>query len=373
MSIKKRDVSADIIRCFALLCVISVHFFLHSGFYVELVEGKRMLIMHIMRALFMVNVPLFITLSGYLLNKKELSVKYYKRIFGILFTYVIASLVCIAYCAFNLHQTFTIKLIVLKILDFAAAPYSWYVEMYIGLFLMIPFLNLVYNNITSQKWKRVLIVTFIILTILPSALNEFNLDYFEWWSFPALSSLPTHQLVPAYWVKFFPVTFYFLGCYLKEYGFKINKVLNVLLIALCVVLGGLYTYWRSYKSSFVLGEWAQEYSLVNVFLTILIFSLCTNTNYDKVPAWITKFIRKISGLCFGAYLVSWVFDDYFYPTLLEKVPDMINRLEYYFVMVPLVFLLSLFVSYLMSKLQLVLEMLCAKSVNLIKKKIKESK
>ena len=54
-----------------------------------------MLAMTIMREFFMICVPLFITLSGYLLCKKELSVKYYSRIWGILITYVLASLLCI--------------------------------------------------------------------------------------------------------------------------------------------------------------------------------------------------------------------------------------------------------------------------------------
>lgn len=366
---KKRDISADIIRCFALFLVVSVHFFLHNGFYTQIVEGKRMFVMHIMRALFMLNVPLFLTLSGYLLSKKELSIKYYKRITNIIFTYVMSSLVCMAYSRFFLHQTFSLKMILLKILDFSGAPYSWYIEMYIGLFLMIPFLNILYNNIPSQKWKLVLVFTFIIITILPSALNEYNLYYIDWWSFPALSSLPTNKLIPSYWVKFYPITYYFLGCYLKEYGFKIKKSLNILLIFACILLAGLYTYWRSYKSCFVLGEWANEYSLFNIILTILVFSLITNINYGNVPTSVSKFIQKISGLCLGGYLVSWVFDDYFYPILREKVPDMIYRLEYYFIIVPLVFVLSLLTSYLISKIILLLQTIFGKVFSLFRKKI----
>ena len=46
MNTKKfRDPALDIIRCIALLCVVSVHFFLYSEFYNETVAGIDMLIM----------------------------------------------------------------------------------------------------------------------------------------------------------------------------------------------------------------------------------------------------------------------------------------------------------------------------------------
>lgn len=61
----KRDIKLDIIRIFSLLCVISVHFLLNSGFYEETVEGKKMLIMCIYRMFFIICVPMFITLTGY--------------------------------------------------------------------------------------------------------------------------------------------------------------------------------------------------------------------------------------------------------------------------------------------------------------------
>ena len=73
-----------------------------------------------------------------------------------------------------LKQDLTIKSIILNVLNFSAAPYSWYIEMYLGLFLLIPFLNIVYNAMPSQKSKIWLILTFVILTSLPPVLNIYN-------------------------------------------------------------------------------------------------------------------------------------------------------------------------------------------------------
>ena len=153
MNLKRRNPAADIIRVLAFFLVVSVHFFLNNGFYSYAVEGNRMYIMTIMRSFFIICVPLFITLSGYLLQRKQLEKSYYKRIGKIIITYILASVFCVVYSILFLEQEFTIKTFILKVLNFSAAPYSWYVEMYIGLFLLIPFLNIVYK--LSQPVKKI--------------------------------------------------------------------------------------------------------------------------------------------------------------------------------------------------------------------------
>ena len=75
---KERNINLDLIRCVAAIFVISVHFCLNSGFYELTCSGMRMLIMCILRTAFITCVPLFLMLTGYLMNKKELTISYYK-------------------------------------------------------------------------------------------------------------------------------------------------------------------------------------------------------------------------------------------------------------------------------------------------------
>ena len=235
MNIKKlsgRNSAMDIIRIVAVFCVISVHFFLHNGFYSEPVQGLPMYIMVLMRTMFTVCVPLFIILTGYLMSKKTLSKSYYKGIVKTLITFVLATIVCMVFKSVYSNEPFTIKTLIFSTLDFTGANYSWYVEMYIGLFLIIPFLNLAYNGLKSKKHKQVLVLTFIVITILPSLFNIFNFDTVSWWASPA-SSDEFAKLIPSWWIGFYPVTYYFTGCYIREYGFKIpTKSLIVLFIIL---------------------------------------------------------------------------------------------------------------------------------------------
>ena len=367
MNSSKRTPAADLIRILAFFFVVSVHFLLNNGFYSQLMMGKRMLVMTIMRALFMNCVPLFLTLSGYLLCKKQLSGKYYSKLLKIILTYVLASFACMGYAMIAQRQLWPFKEIILKLLDFTGAPYSWYIEMYIGLFLLIPFLNILYNNIPSQKWKLCLVITFIVLTSLPSVVNEYNLHSLSWWKQPS-SAIVANKIIPAWWVGFYPLTYYFIGCYLREYGLRIKRLLNLILLLGVTLLAGIYSWWRSYGSVFIWGAWSEYQSLFNMALTVLVFAFFINLNYERSPAKLNLFIQRLSELCLGAYLLSWIFDNKLYQILLERVPFVIYRLEYYIIIVPLVFVLSLLASFLLSKIQLCLEKLFSIAYRFIIKK-----
>ena len=350
----KRSPAADLIRILAFISVVSVHFFLNNGYYSQTVVGKRMFIMTIMRSFFIICVPLFITLSGYLLKKKKLEKSYYKRISKIIITYILASLLCVFYSIVFLKQDLNIKNIISSILNFSAAPYSWYIEMYLGLFLLIPFLNIVYNAMPSQKSKIWLILTFVILTSLPSVLNIYDLSSFNWLTLPS-SSNKMYKIFPNWWQGIYPISYYYIGCYLSEYGLKIKKSINLLIVVLLTVFSGTFCYWRSYKTTFIWGDWCAYQSLFNVVLTFFVFALIINLSFDRFPDKLAKFIQKISELCLGGYLVSWIFDKALYPILLERVPEVTARLEYYIIIVPIVVILSLLTSYVLSKIQFIIE------------------
>lgn len=368
MSAGKRSPAADIIRIFAFFCVVSVHFFLNSKFYDYPTEGKTMLVMTICRSFFMICVPLFLLLSGYLLWKKPLSLDYYKKISRIIITYVLASIICLFYMKFTTFQDMTIKDAVLAIFSFMGAPYSWYIEMYLGLFLLIPFLNIIYNNLPSQKWKLILIASFIILTSLHGVVNVYEFSSLEWWAEPSSSSAYT-KIMPNWWKTIYPVTYYFIGCYLSDFGLKIKKLSNIIFIGLVTILFGVYTFWRSYKVPFIWGDWCDYPSIFVVALTVLVFVFFVNLKYDKISDKTAVILQKLSGLTLGGYLVSYVFDSYFYEKLIEKVPVMTDRFIYFPVIVPLVFVLSVIASYLINIIQSLIE----KMIDLICKSFKKIK
>lgn len=166
-NIDQRNPAMDIVRCFAFFFVVSIHFFLNSGYYNEIVTGPRMYIMTLFRSFFMICVPLFMVLSGYLMCNKTISRSFYKKLIYTISIYILSSLCCVLYKVLVIKESLSIGTFVCGFFNFSNAPYSWYVEMYIGLFLLCPFLNLIYHNLKNKMQKHILLATFLLLTAVP--------------------------------------------------------------------------------------------------------------------------------------------------------------------------------------------------------------
>lgn len=344
---KNRDIGLDITRIIAFISVPAIHFFLNSGYYDTPVKGERMYIMTLMRTFFCICVPLFMLLTGYLMSNKEIEIekekliKYFARISKILLTYIIATIVILVFKQIYLGEIIDFRQGALNILGYM--QYSWYVGMYIGCYLLIPFLNTLWKAIPSKEGHGMLVGTFMVLTVLPSIFN-YNLSG---GNIGAIFSENSIQLVPDWWSRLYPITYYYIGAYLRSYiNLKKISTLKVTFLLLCsVVLFGLNNIIKSYAHNFVGGVWCDWGSAQDTVETILMFLLINSINY-KSSKWISKIITYISGLTFGAYILSWIPDNVIYPELIKRIPIMQQRLEYFPVCVGMTIIIALILSFL---------------------------
>lgn len=344
-----RLLAADIARVYALICVPSIHFYLNNGFYSQNVAGIRMFVMIIHRTFLLVCVPLFMVLTGYLSGGKTLSRGCYSGLRKNIMVYILSCAACIVY-RFLTGAELSVLRAVFSILDFSAAPYSWYVKMYIGLALLSPFLNILYHGLETRKKKQCLLAVMLVLTAVPGILNCHDFFTAGWLLNP--SSSTTYQTIfPNWWTGVYPLTYYFIGCYLREYPPKVKKRHSFSVYCGTSILAGAYNFYRchgvTHSSTGYLG-WGD---LPVVILTVSVFILILSLPSERFPPWSVKLLERLSGLCLGAYLVSWVFDDIFYPKLNAAVPVMPLRLNYFFLIVPPVIILSFALSWLLSLIQ----------------------
>ncbi len=343
MNIQKRNTALDITRIVAAFSVIGVHFFLNSGYYNTPMLGGRMALITVLRTCFMVCVPLFIMLTGYLMSRKEWSAKYYGGIIKTLAVYLMASAACLIYRNAVLGEGITILGAGAHILNYSAAPYAWYIEMYIGLFLLIPFLNAMWRGLETKNGRCALVITLTLLTSLPSVFNIWNFQVEGWFKTPYLSTEYT-KLLPEWWVMIYPLTYYFLGAYLKEYPIRLKKRYNLPIIVLAFAVFGIFSYYRSWGGFFSWGPYADWFGLPTVIMTVLVFIFLVYRDTSQFPIWSKKLLAWVSDTCLGAYLVSYIFDNLIYTRLNAAAPDALDRV-YYFVPVTLaVFVLSVLLS-----------------------------
>lgn len=345
---QKRDPALDLVRIFALITVISVHFFLHTDWYSQEVAGVKMLFLVTMRQFLMICVPLFMVLTGYLMSRKELSRSYYKKISRTIAIYILASLACLLYRNLFTPEPLSLYKSISGLFSFSAAPYGWYIEMYIGLFLLVPFLNLIWHNLKNKRQQLVLIGTLVLLSSLPSVFNVINFKGF-FTAEKILDTTKNFQLLPDYWGCLYPFMYYFIGCYIREHRPKLKTKTNLLCLIITSAVSGIFVFKTLHHQAFVTSSLDGHSNPFVVVLTTLVFLFFTNLNYSRVPAKVNRALAYLSSLCLGAYLVSWIFDDIFYPAILEN-PHVLNRFWMMPITVLEITISSLFLSAILDKI-----------------------
>ncbi len=362
---RQRSCNLDVIRIFAYFCVVAVHFFRNTELYIHTAAWDLTVLSVCVRNFFMICVPLFMMLSGYLLIDKKPCKSYYLKIFQTVGIYVLASLACAAYRMIFVSDKFSLKGSLVGILSFKTAPYSWYVEMYIGLFMLIPFLNKMYVG-SSKKSKQLLVITMLSLTALPVVANMWRLTSLSWWLNPASSEDYT-QLLPDAWLGIYPFTYYFIGAYLREYPLKLRLRSTLLFLLVLVLAGGVFSVYRYNGAQYSGGKWSSYQSPLVTMKSVLVFHFLNRLNLSSVGDRGRRVLKSLSSWTLGAYLSSYVFDELLYPMINEAQAVIPYRIVYFPLVVPVVAICSLLLSAVLNWIYNLCERLVVKCIGQRKK------
>lgn len=300
---KEKNIRLDFIRVIAITFMLFAHFFDHTGLYEAAVLLPVKISAISLRMVLGQSVALFMILTGYLCCEKKLSAKYYLGLVRIYGVYLICSVMTLAFDGLVKGEELGLRYIVGSVINFYACPYAWYMLMYLGLFFMIPFLNVVFNNLTGKKQHLALIATVFYLTVMPSLLNTF------------------FQLHSLWWKNLYPLLYYFTGAYLRRYkpelSFRKAFVLYIVMLAACVSFDMLYYGFG--------GEWTITVSYHDFyqtyFMALVLFLLLYSLNIEKLSGGIKKIISWVASMSLAAYLLSGISDDIIYPIFKSLVPN----------------------------------------------------
>ena len=312
---RSRSFGLDVIRTFAVLFVLCTHFFLNTEFYKVPFTGGSMLIQAFLRWMFIICVPLFLMLTGYLQVKKEAGSNYYENLTSILGIYVLYSVLAILMRVLYFKEQESLIVWISDTIGFRANGYSWYINMYIGLYLLIPFLNIIFNNLKNQREHRRLLFTMIFLTALPGFFNNIP-GYINIFRFPD------------WWMMLYPITYYFLGAYIREYRTKINKTLaGILLISIVLIetcITAFYSKGRNFYNA--VGDYG---SILILIQTVLFFLLFYDIETGKKH--IKSIFSVISIISLDIYLCSYISDRVVYDYVMNKIFISQQQIIYYFI------------------------------------------
>lgn len=278
---RERNVNIDYLKFFAAFMVIFVHFFAYTGFYQLNIGDEFAIISFVLKQIAVICVPLFIMVTGYLMNKKEMSSKYWGGFIYPVATYTVISIVCVFFRKFILCEEVDLKQLVIGIFTFTTIKYSWYVNMYIGLYLLIPFLNMIIDKIKNNK--KMFLYLIILLSVFTST-PKFS----GYWYFGAV---------------LYPINYYFIGAYFSYYGINMKKYSFIFGLSGILFIESLVA--NSVGLNFHV--FIENNSIFNLLKSILFFSFIMSLRMKK-----NNFVEVISKHTLSIYLISFMIDSLIY-------------------------------------------------------------
>ena len=314
---KERKTGLDIVKALATLFVVCAHFYLSCGYYQTPIASTKMYVMTFVRWGFMVAVPLFLMSTGYFKDSKTVSKAHYFSLLPIIITYFIL-------CTFRMlventvyGKIHTFESGVKSLLSYTSA---WYVGMYVGLMLICPFLNKLWNA-CNEKEHKILIASLVVVTMM----------------YPL-----TGYVFPSYFQYLYPITYYYIGIFIKVYSPKINKFLLIFAYIGATFVNGLITSVSSKGGPYAPGILASvdngQNAVTIAIASVSIFLLFYDVNIKgKI---LSTLFKSASNCSLEIYLLQAAYNAIIYTYMGRTVAGAENYFWYFFVTVPASFVLS---------------------------------
>lgn len=332
---QERDAGIDLVKVCAMFFVLSLHFCLHGGFYDFAMKETPVAVISGFRMLSYECVPLFLLISGFLMNKAKPTARHYIKITPIVINSLLVAGVTIAFKILVLKEHFPFYVWAESVYHLQQPSYGWYVNMFIPLYLMMPFINAAYQGMQTPKAKFGTLAILIFIANLAITVNRFKVIQHPEEMVPIGFS-------PNYFGNMWPFAYYWTGMMIAEYRPRVKKPL--LLLALVLLLTGAVMLDRFTTES----GWNQGINFTNEdFPNILIASIFFLLLYDvKIRNQIVcKILKAVASLSMTVYLLSFIGDCIYVRKFIigENTPAIF--IQRYFKIIPLHFLLTVLASF----------------------------
>lgn len=320
----KREPGLDLLRCIAFLFVVTFHSYLYNGYYYEPQVGISMWLAGSFRWLSVSCIGLFLMLTGYLKSGRTDVRACYRGLAPVLLGYLVSAVISIPirHFAFGDIQTFSTWLN--RLFSFSAVYYGWYVEMYIGLVLLMPFVNLTLERLQDTKALLGFGIVMLVMTALPGAT--------PWVVFPD------------YWRSIYPLTYYILGAMVRRIQPKIRPWIGFAGAIMMSAILGAYTVLSTDGK---LSE-ALTWEFPDLWIVFIVVCLFIALYRVRIPSALSRILAFGASGCYGGYLLSHLFDAWCY----KLIPGWRNPEHYaliFFCITVPIFLVSILVGTLIER------------------------
>lgn len=292
-NIKKteRNSNIELLRILLILMVIGVHYNLigmGNAFLYTRNAGINVSLTAVLESLCIVCVDTFIIITGYFqINKKNIDKeKVLKFILMILFFNAIQYFLNVFIC----NIPFNIKNLLLQTISG-----KWFIIVYLALYLLTPYINKLINALTTQEYKKMLIIILLLFVIYQTALNYSQLFIPIWgWSF-----IIDRGIDPGYNIINF-IVLYLVGGYIRKSNINLSKKTNILGYFISTIL--IFISWYIlYHSKY------QNYANISFYynnVLVLIASTSIFLVFKNIKIKTSKIINILASTTMGIFILS---------------------------------------------------------------------
>lgn len=313
----------NIIKAIASFSVTAVHFRnrVEKTIPEAIINNKIKLFFSSNYAFFIFAVPLFLIATGFLSTHKKNNIKNIINTIKIYGLYLFIAFTSFAVMILTNTREFNgWRDMISRALSFNLIS-GWYIELFIGLALIIPFLNIIVHNISKKQFQSFIIILLAIVAV-PAFVNK-NPDF-------------SNIYLPNYWQSIYPIVYYFIGAYIRLY-YKDIKISNRILIiiyfsSVFFITQLLYRYADPYT-------WAAEgyyASIINILLASSFFLLIFKNIHKS-----NSFFNFISKYTLSTYIMAYPVDKIIYPFFTKLFQPIKNLLIFSPLIVAFTFSISL--------------------------------
>ncbi|MCI8849562.1 MAG: acyltransferase family protein [Oscillibacter sp.] len=287
---KQRYAYLNILRCAAILLVISLHctsgFVSNAAFF----GSKTWWACMITNSFSRMGVPLFFMISGYLLlsseKTRDIRTFYQKRLARLAVPFLFWDVVYfLERCA--LEGVPPDGLLFFQELAAKGSRYHlWFVYQILGLYLLAPFLK----KIVEHSNLRELILFFLLILLQPTFFRFVNVMQ------SAIQIAPFRALVEGF------AGYFLAGYLLGTYSIPPRGRRAVYLLGLAGLLGGILGNYRTSSPEGIFLYFSENYSITQYMTAGALFLLVKETA-DRFPRWAVRGAEFFSGLTFGVYFI----------------------------------------------------------------------
>ena len=293
----QRNSSIELLRIISACAVITLHF-IGMGNVIDLSSGFTREIMILIESFCVCAVDVFIMISGYFLSTSN------KRTWDKpLYIYLtLAVIVMASYVVGCLLNGTTISPITL--IHSVIPPKNYFVLLYITLYIISPYLNLVINNLDDKHFRTFIVLAIVVFSVYPTLMDSYqHLIHTE---VMGVSTIGAWGQQHGYTIVNFLLC-YCIGAFIRRYGAGagVSKKGLVCISLLCVAAIYIWFHASNYisKGSQTLVE-CNALSYSNPFVLLLSATLLILFSRTEFKSKVINKLAKASFVCYLFNLVA---------------------------------------------------------------------